>query len=341
MLDCANVVGADSKDGKSSVKNCKNGVKSKFALDSKGNCPTFVADAGLLVLNGDRYTMRKYILSYLGAWFCLFTPAVAQQISYSEQHLQVALRDIGHRLLWYAGDSTSRVLPVEKISELQYQISFQNAFTFEPDTLVRLTQERLKETLPGAQYVVSVMDCSTEAVFFAFEINNRTDSALVPCSGRIQPEGCYRIHIEFLGKPTPDFAWAYCALLVPIGLLGFWTLRKRRKTPEDSAPSADDPQGIAIGTLQFFPEKNRLFGGGAWIELSEKEAKLLSLLLETPNQTVARAHLMKVLWEDEGTIVISRNLDVLVSKLRKKLQPDEQVKITNVHAKGYKLVQGE
>lgn len=293
------------------------------------------------VLNGADYTMRKYIFSYLGAWLFLITPAVAQQVSYSEQHLQVALRDIGHRLLWYAGDSVSRVLPIEKISELQYEISFQNTFAFEPEILVQLTQERLKETLPGAQYVVSVMDCSTEAVFFAFEINNRTDSALVPCGGRTQPKGCYRIHIEFLGKPTPDFAWGYFALLVPIGLLGFWTLRKRRKTPDDTAPPADGPQGIAVGTLQFFPEKNKLYGGGAWVELSEKETKLLSLFLETPNQTVARAHLMKVLWEDEGTIVIGRNLDVLVSKLRKKLQADEQIKITNVHAKGYKLVQGE
>lgn len=47
-VGCANVVGAVSRSGKSSVKNCKNAVKSKLTHYGMGNCPTFVADAGLL-----------------------------------------------------------------------------------------------------------------------------------------------------------------------------------------------------------------------------------------------------------------------------------------------------
>jgi DNA-binding response OmpR family regulator len=47
---------------------------------------------------------------------------------------------------------------------------------------------------------------------------------------------------------------------------------------------------------------------------------------------------MKELWEAEGTVVISRNVDVLVSKLRKKLSDDHDLKFVNVHGRGYKLV---
>lgn len=40
----------------------------------------------------------------------------------------------------------------------------------------------------------------------------------------------------------------------------------------------------------------------------------------------------------KGIVVISRNVDVLVSKLRKKLSDDSSIKFINVHGKGYKFV---
>jgi DNA-binding winged helix-turn-helix (wHTH) protein len=53
---------------------------------------------------------------------------------------------------------------------------------------------------------------------------------------------------------------------------------------------------------------------------------------------VDRDTLMKTLWEAEGTVVISRNVDVLVSKLRKKLSDDDSLKLVNVPGRGYKLM---
>jgi DNA-binding response OmpR family regulator len=47
---------------------------------------------------------------------------------------------------------------------------------------------------------------------------------------------------------------------------------------------------------------------------------------------------MKEIWEDEGIVVISRNVDVLVSKLRKKLSDDNSFKFINVHGRGYKFI---
>jgi hypothetical protein len=56
---------------------------------------------------------------------------------------EVLLRRIGHEILLQSGDSTSRVLPVKKIAENEYQLSFENAFTFQPGFLVNTTRRLL------------------------------------------------------------------------------------------------------------------------------------------------------------------------------------------------------
>ncbi len=48
---------------------------------------------------------------------------------------------------------------------------------------------------------------------------------------------------------------------------------------------------------------------------------------------------MAEIWGEEGLVVIPKNIDVLVSKLRKKLNHDASVAIVNVHGVGYKLVE--
>jgi len=42
-------------------------------------------------------------------------------------------------------------------------------------------------------------------------------------------------------------------------------------------------------------------------------------------------------WQDNGAL-ISRSLDVFVSRLRKKLKDDPAIQLMNVHGVGYKLV---
>jgi DNA-binding response OmpR family regulator len=45
---------------------------------------------------------------------------------------------------------------------------------------------------------------------------------------------------------------------------------------------------------------------------------------------------MKTIWEDQG-VFVGRSLDVFISKLRKKLTHDPDVKLISVFGKGYKL----
>jgi DNA-binding response OmpR family regulator len=93
-----------------------------------------------------------------------------------------------------------------------------------------------------------------------------------------------------------------------------------------------------LGNFVFFESKGILSLNGESIELSVKEAKALRLLTSNQNQVVGRDLLMKELWEDDGVFVITRNVDVLISKLRKRLSADPTVKIVNVHGKGYKII---
>jgi DNA-binding response OmpR family regulator len=72
------------------------------------------------------------------------------------------------------------------------------------------------------------------------------------------------------------------------------------------------------------------------IPLTIKEVKLLQIFANNLNQIVDRNQLQKEVWEDEG-IIVGRSLDVFISKIRKKLDMDPQVKLTNIHGKGYKL----
>src|SRR3984885_11243324 len=70
---------------------------------------------------------------------------------------EVLLRRIGHELLLQSGDSTSRVLPVKKIAENEYQITFENDLTFQPDSLVNTTRRLLAKDPFTRDYVVNVL----------------------------------------------------------------------------------------------------------------------------------------------------------------------------------------
>ena len=90
--------------------------------------------------------------------------------------------------------------------------------------------------------------------------------------------------------------------------------------------------------FRFYTGNNVLTSETKTITLSEKETKALKIFAENINETVDREKLMKEIWEDEGIVVISRNVDVLVSKLRKKLSDDSSFKFINVHGRGYKFI---
>ena len=252
-----------------------------------------------------------------------------------EKHLEVVLRNLGHQLLLTAKDSTSRVLPVKKLNENTYQISFQNDFSLVSDTLISLVQRTFQKTALPAEYIVSLKNCKPNETVFAFEINSHTGD-LKGCRGRKLEAGCYVIEIDFLKTDQFKPFWLLL-LIIPLSVVGFYVKNKFRKKEEKEPISADNDY-IQLGSFRFYADNNVLKNENNNITLSEKETKALEIFAENINQIVEREKLMKEIWEDEGVVVISRNVDVLVSKLRKKLSEDTSIKLNNVHGRGYKFI---
>ncbi len=254
-----------------------------------------------------------------------------------EKHVEVVLRELGHRLLLSAGDSSSRVMPVKKVDEHTYQVSFQDDLGFVSDTLIDLVQRVFDQTELANNYIVNLRNCQQNETVLAFEINGRAGD-LTPCRGRKLGVGCYVIEIELLEKNRFNLSWL-ALLIIPLLLLAYY-LKNKPRNKEEPSEIVDQDDYIRLGSFRFYADANLLKNGNDEIPLSDKETKALKIFSENINQTVARERLMKEIWEDEGIVVISRNVDVLVSKLRKKLSGDETLKFINVPGRGYRFVVG-
>jgi DNA-binding response OmpR family regulator len=133
-----------------------------------------------------------------------------------------------------------------------------------------------------------------------------------------------------------NFYWLLL-LIIPLSFIGFYVNDMFRKK-ELEEPIPGDDHYIPLGNFQFYAADNLLKMEDRSITLSEKETKALKIFSENINRIVEREKLMKEIWEDQGLVVISRNVDVLVSKLRKILSDDNSIKFINVHGRGYKFI---
>jgi DNA-binding winged helix-turn-helix (wHTH) protein len=182
---------------------------------------------------------------------------------------------------------------------------------------------------------VNLKNCEEKVTVLAFEINRKTGD-LIPCRGRQLGMGCYVVEIDLLKDTTFNFLWLLL-LIVPLALGGYYLKEGLQKKPVQRSVT-DNTECIPVGNFKFYASLNELRTDDKTITLSEKETKALDIFVQNINQVVDRDTLMKTLWEAEGTVVISRNVDVLVSKLRKKLSDDDSLKLVNVPGRGYKLM---
>jgi hypothetical protein len=280
----------------------------------------------------------------------VFSPrGVSAQVE-DEGHMKVAMRMIGHKILLMTGDSTSRVLPIEKINDGQYRINFEAPFNIYPYELSDRVAEVVEETGISDSYRVEIKTCETQDVHYSYEMGDSTQNDIVPCSTRLLSENCYYLIFTALSKPavsstlpTPSrdglserpeggqlYLWTIILLLIPILVIGFFWYQQRKKSRRPSHLTI-------IGKYQFDKRNMVLLLPEQKIELSSKESDLLSVLHDAANSTVERELILKLVWGDEGDY-IGRTLDVFISKLRKKLQEDTNIKIINIRGVGYKLV---
>ncbi len=252
----------------------------------------------------------------------------------------IIMREIANRVLRYTGDTTSTVLPINRLADNEFEIPFESGFTFKPDSLVRIIDRVISSNDLPRNYIVNVIECNTSKVIFGYAVLGVNQKNIVPCLGRQQPSKRYCINIKF-----EESSWFSKHLyLLGLGLLGIgliaFVAQRFRKT-ESSANEINEElpiskTAIQIGQYEFLPEELLLVFESEKIPLTIKEAKLLNIFASSLNQIVDRNRLQKEVWEDEG-VIVGRSLDMFISKLRKKLEQDPAVKLTNIHGKGYKL----
>lgn len=246
---------------------------------------------------------------------------------------EILLRSIGHELLLQSGDSTSRVLPIQKITENEYLIEFEKDFTFQPNDLINTVGRLLAKDPHASDYVISVLN-SDENVVYAYTISKNKKEDNVPCRGRIQPKSHYSINIKF--KPSGliatenKYILGSLPFLAVIGFI-FFKSTKSRKTESDNPEN-----NFILGKMKFDAKNRQLIIDEKTIELTSTESRLLHIFALSPNKTIERSRLQKEIWEDEG-VIVGRSLDMFISKLRKKLEVDPNVNIVVVRGKGYKL----
>src|SRR3954447_4492335 len=281
---------------------------------------------------------RKYLgglllLTFISVICVAFSMTGSDNFDFARR--EILLRRIGHEILLQSGDSTSRVLPIKKIAGNEYQISFENAFTFQPESLVNTIQRLLAKDPLASDYVVNVLNCANASVAYGYAISKNKKNDIVACIGRRQPIACYMINIKF--KPTGIITAKNGYLLGSLTLLafvGFIFLRSVK--PRKALPDNQHTGIFTLGSMSFDAETRKLMINGKTIDLTRTETRVLRIFALSPNEAIERSRLQKEIWEDEG-VIVGRSLDMFISKLRKKLEFDPNIRIVVIRGKGYKL----
>lgn len=287
--------------------------------------------------------MRKYLFTFilLSLIFVIcaaFSTEDDDDFDFAKR--EVLLRKIGHELLLQSGDRTSRVLPVKKIAENEYQISFENDLSFQPDSLVNLTKRELAKDPLAGDYIVNVLNCGNSSVAYGYSISKNKKDDIVACIGRKQPKACYLLNIKF--KPS-GISTAKSAYLVSgfsfLAFIGFIFFRYKSTKQRKVVPETQQSDLFTLGSVSFDAKNRKLIINDLTTDLTTTESRVLLIFASSPNEIIERSRLQKEIWEDDG-VIVGRSLDMFISKLRKKLEIDPNIKIVVIRGKGYRLEVG-
>jgi hypothetical protein len=286
--------------------------------------------------------IKNYLVGFILAMLLMSFNETSTSLP--NQHIEVVMRMIGDEFLLQLGDSTSRIMPIENDNG-RYLIQFEHELSFEPEILSMAAIKVVEQTKISKKFIIETEKCSTNEVVHSFEISDkRDDSKMVPCKSRPLPKDCYKVYFTILdeeNKPMPipvkekvvsaDFSSIYFIVfgVLLIAIIWYWLKPKNKLVVH--------AEWIQLGEYHFDKKGMKLICKGKSEELSSKEASLLELLYANINETVNREHILQVVWGDEGDY-LGRTLDVFISKLRKKLEADPNLKIVNIRGVGYRMV---
>jgi DNA-binding response OmpR family regulator len=108
---------------------------------------------------------------------------------------------------------------------------------------------------------------------------------------------------------------------------------KRSLSIPDTSP---DQIYFKLGRFNFYFDSLILDDQGDRKTLTYKEAELLRFFCENPNKVLSRSDILKQVWGSDD-YYLGRSLDVFISRLRKFLSSDDNIKILNLHGIGFRF----
>jgi DNA-binding response OmpR family regulator len=100
--------------------------------------------------------------------------------------------------------------------------------------------------------------------------------------------------------------------------------------------TADRTAHLKAGYSALDLHSHVLNSNGTVTQLTYKESKLLEMFFRHCNKLIEREVFLKTIWEEDGFFV-ARSMDVFISKLRKYLRTDTNLRIENIRGIGYIL----
>lgn len=97
-----------------------------------------------------------------------------------------------------------------------------------------------------------------------------------------------------------------------------------------------ETQIYTIGKYKFDRPQLTLTSTTSEKKLTHREAEVLKYLCEHPNQVIKREDILTHIWGRDDYF-LGRSLDVFITRIRKMIAGDEQLKIENIHGVGFRF----
>jgi len=103
-----------------------------------------------------------------------------------------------------------------------------------------------------------------------------------------------------------------------------------------TSDTGNDQNYYKVGIFSFYFDSLILDCNGDRKTLTYKEAELLRYFCDNPNKVLSRSDILIQVWGSDD-YYLGRSLDVFISRLRKYLGSDENIKILNLHGIGFRF----
>ncbi|MGH6620901.1 MAG: response regulator [Alphaproteobacteria bacterium] len=118
-------------------------------------------------------------------------------------------------------------------------------------------------------------------------------------------------------------------------LLRIRTILRRTAGPAQAASAATDEKPVRLGAFEFLADREILTGASGPVRLTSAEASLLRVLAKNAGQILSRDDLSRMC-DINGA---ERTIDVQVTRLRRKIEPDPRLPryLQTIRGRGYVL----